>query len=45
MNIVILQLHVPTSDHNEDEIEEFYADVKKALKQIKSGNILIVMDI
>ena len=42
-NIVIVQLYAPTNDHSDDEVEEFYADVKKALKQVKSGDILIVM--
>ena len=42
-NIIIVQLYAPTNDHSDEEIEEFYADVKKALKQVKSGYILIVM--
>ena len=42
-NIIILQLYAPTNDHSDEEIEEFYADVKKALKQVKSGVILVVM--
>ena len=42
-NIVIVQLYAPTNDHSDKEIEEFYADVKKALKQVKSGDILVVM--
>ena len=41
--VIIVQLYVPTNDHSDDEIEEFYADVKKALKQVESGDILIVM--
>ena len=41
-NIIIVQ-YAPTNDHSDEEIEEFYADVKKALKQEKSGDILIVM--
>ena len=45
VNIVIVQLYAPTNDRSDDEIEEFYADVKKALKQVKSGDILIVMEI
>ena len=44
-NIVIVQLYAPTNDHSDDEIEEFYADVKKPLKQVKSRNILILMGI
>ena len=40
---IIVQLYAPTNDHSDEEIEEFYADVKKALKQVKSGDILVVM--
>ena len=43
MNIVILLLYAPKNDHSDDEIEEFYVDVKKALKQVKGGDILMVM--
>ena len=34
VNIVIILLYAPTSDHSDDEIEEPYADVKEALKQV-----------
>ena len=42
-NIIIVQLYAPTNDHSDDEIQELYAGVKKALKQVKSGDILVVM--
>ena len=43
MNIIIVQLYASTNDHGDDKLEEFYADVKKALKQVKSTDIVIVM--
>ena len=35
-NIITVQLSAPTNNHSDEEIEKFYADVKAALKQVKS---------
>ena len=32
---IIVQLYAPRNDHSDDEIEEFYEDVKIALKQVR----------
>ena len=42
-NINLSQLHAPTRDHNDDDIEVYYEEVQTAIKQIKSNEILCVM--
>ena len=42
-NMSILQTYAPTSDYSEEEIEEYYEEVNKTLKTVKSDEILIVM--
>ncbi|GFS23268.1 craniofacial development protein 2-like [Elysia marginata] len=41
--IVIMQVYAPTSDYLDEEIEAFYDDVSKTLKQAKSSDVVIVM--
>ncbi|GFR73943.1 craniofacial development protein 2 [Elysia marginata] len=38
-NIVIMQVYAPTSDYSDEEIEAFYDDVSKTLKQAKSPDV------
>ena len=40
---MVIQVYAPTSTHSDTEVEEFYADVQKAIDQIKQTDILIVM--
>ena len=43
-DIVIIQVYAPTSaGHSDEEVEEYYQDIKKAIDQIKKTDILIVM--
>ncbi|GFS08809.1 craniofacial development protein 2-like [Elysia marginata] len=42
-NIVIMQVYAPTSDYSDEEVEAFYDDVSKTLKQAKSSDVVIVM--
>ena len=42
-NIVVLQLYAPTTDHSDEEIDTFYEEVDKALKQTKSTDNVIIM--
>ena len=39
----ILQTYAPTADHPDEEIEEYYEEVNRTLKTVKSDEILIVM--
>ena len=41
--INIIQVYAPTTQHSDEEIEKFYADVEKGLKQVKSTDIVITM--
>ena len=43
LNIVILQLYAPTSDHDDEEIDTFYEEVDSAQKQTKSSDIIIII--
>ena len=43
-DVVIIQVYAPTSTgHSDQEVEDYYEDIKKAIDQIKSTDILIVM--
>ena len=42
-DIGIVQIYAPTSEHDEEEVEQFYEDLDKAMKQLKSQDIKIVM--
>ena len=42
-DLVIIQCYAPTSDYSEEELEEFYEDVQKGIKQTKSTDIVYVM--
>lgn len=42
-NIVILQYYAPTADQPEEDIQEFYTEIETALKQTKSGGVIIVL--
>ena len=39
----IIQVYAPTCDHNDEEIESFYNDVQKAMKQCKRHDVVFVM--
>ena len=42
-NISIIQVYAPTQDHGDEEIEAFYEEIEKAIKIVKSDEVLIVM--
>ena len=42
-NINIVQVYAPTSNSDDNELETFYEDVNKALRQCKSQEIVVVM--
>ena len=42
-NLCILQTYAPTSDHPDEEVEEYYEEINRTLKTVKSDEILIVM--
>ena len=42
-DIGIIQVYAPTSTHSDEEVEEFYEDIDKAMKLFKSQDIKIVM--
>ena len=42
-NLAVIQAYAPTADKPDEEIEEFYEDLEKAYKQVKSTDILVVM--
>ena len=42
-DLAIIQAYAPTADKTEEELEEFYADMEKAYKNVKATDILVVM--
>ena len=42
-NITIIQVYAPTQDHSDEEIEEFYEEIQRAIKSVKSDDVLCVM--
>ena len=41
--INIIQVYAPTTDHDDEEVEKLYDDIKNVMKYAKSGEINIVM--
>jgi exonuclease III len=39
----IIQVYLPTSEHNDDEIEAVYEDIEKVLKKIRRDSPIIMM--
>ena len=42
--ICIIQVYAPTSDHDDDEVEQFYEDITKALEERKSSYTIVMGD-
>ena len=42
-NITLIQVYAPTTDHGEEEVEEFYEQLETAKRQAGSQDIVIVM--
>ena len=41
--VVIVQCYAPTQDHGDEEIKEYYNEIHKCLKLVKSTDVLVVM--
>lgn len=42
-NIAIIQTYAPTTDYSEQDIEIYYEELQKVIKEVKSTEILIIM--
>ena len=42
-NITVIQVYAPTTDHSEEEIDEFYEQLETAKRQAGSQDILMIM--
>lgn len=42
---VILQTYVPTKDHTDELLEEYYEDLPQTFMLVKSSEVLIVMGV
>ena len=42
LNITIVQVYAPTSDYDENEIEQFYGQLKNVIDQTPKKDILVV---
>ena len=42
-NIVFIQVYAPTSDYTDDQVEEFYENIKKATEQVKGTDVVIFL--
>ena len=43
LDLAVVQVYAPTSDHSDEELEEFYASVQSALKKVDKRDIKIVL--
>ena len=43
LNITIIQVYAPTSDYDDEEIEGFYEDLDKTIKEAPKKDIIVVM--
>ena len=42
-DMVLIQVYAPTAEASEEEIETFYEDLEKAIKEVHSTNILVIL--
>ena len=42
-NLAIIQTYAPTTSYEDEEVEEYYEEVEKCLKQVKSNEILLIL--
>ncbi len=42
-NICIIQVYAPTSEHDEEEVDQFYSEVNQAREQCKEHEVIIMM--
>jgi len=42
-NITLIQVYGPTTAATEEEMERFYQDLSRAVKQVPNGNVLLIM--
>ena len=42
-NISIIQVYAPTQDRSDEEIEEFYFEIQRAIKYVKLDDVLCVL--
>ena len=43
MDMVVVQVYAPTTDHPDEELEFFYDDVNKAMNYAKGDGVILVM--
>lgn len=43
LNISIIQVYAPTSDHSDEGVQKFYESIKETMKYTKSGEVIIIM--
>lgn len=44
ININIIQVYAPTTDHSEEEFDEFYEIIEKPIRQCKPHEIILVIN-
>ena len=42
-NLSIIQIYAQTQDHGNEEVEAYYDEIEKAIKIVKSDEVLFVM--
>ena len=42
-NVVLIQVYAPTTQHSDEEVEKFYGDIEKGIKQVKTTDVVIIM--
>jgi exonuclease III len=42
-DLVVIQVYAPTSDHGDEEVEDFYANVQSALEKTSKGDLSVVL--
>ena len=43
MDMVVIQVYLPTSDYHDDEIEKLYEEIEEVMRKEKGADNLIVM--
>jgi len=42
-NLAIIQTYAPTTSYEDEDVEEYFEEVKKCLKQVKSNEIILIL--
>ena len=43
VDIIVIQVYMPTSQHKDDEIEDMYEEIEVLMRQVKGNDFAVIM--